>query len=119
MLTDGEAIALFRLADEPAFGFDAGEADQLFQTHAAGAGGTGEVGGYRFEYIDGLVGDPGDLAMINDTQYLLQLAGDSGLLIAQVPEPGGLAVWLLAAACFTAACRRRRPGGLPIKNYCK
>ena len=102
-LSDGQAIALFSLADNAFFGYDVAEAQQLFDLYAAGAGSL-TLGGWVWGPADGLTTDLGVATRIGDDVYL-RLDDNGGGLKTFIPEPTTFA---LLAIGLPALLRRRK-----------
>ena len=102
-LDDAQIAALFSLAEDSFFGYDLGEAQQLFDLHAAGTGAL-DLGAWTWEPATGLSTDLGIPTRIGDDVFL-RLDGNGGGVRTFIPEPASI---ILLAAGLPVLVRRRR-----------
>ena len=109
-LTDAQAISLFDLGDIAVLNYDLGEAQQLWDRHAAGSGSTtiAKDGRMWFARRGGLSGGLGQVIDLGEGDYELQLDPNGGGVSTIIPEPSSVTVLTMGALVLLAHAWWRR-----------
>ena len=110
-LTDGEAMAIYNLAQRAELDYDLGTVIPLLDVHRAGAGSV-KVDELTWSYATGLTGNLGEVTG-SGTSFQVMLTGNgTGLIgaveMTDIPEPATLALAAFWLAGLGRYARRRR-----------
>ncbi len=112
--TDGEAMAVYNLAEEAALDYDIGQVLKLLDVHRDAAGEV-DVDGRTWAFSDDAALFTGGLGeVVQDGDFFLQLADGTGVTTQGqtqspvVPEPASIAIWSLLGLCLAGYGYRRR-----------
>jgi len=112
-LTDGKAIALFSLAEEPNLEYDVSLSQQLFNVYDDAGSSRATIDNRTWEYVAGLSSNFGLGQVENIGSFYYLRLDDNGAGVQTVPEPAGLLLLALGALILGSRLRRRilpRPG---------